>query len=611
MKQKNDLARYPDWVEAEKTEAHVAIFAQIREFDAAMSAGINVPSLRGLRAYLGRGIPSINNGSNSADVDVNGQLGVSPSLTKVSFNLTAVVIDTLAAKLASIEAVPQAVTFKGNSKGRQLADDLNFLLKGLFHKYDLSHMINIAYRDAMINRVGYLKVVKDNDTVRIEKVMADEIIIDNADGYYNKPYKMVQRKSVPIQVMLAKYPKFKHEIMDAEVKEVRQYNSTSYTPHIIVAESWCLNTYVEGGRHTITIETADLVDEEWNKDYFPVLKVDYNEPPIGWLGSSIVDELTPIQAEIDRLLIVMQAICKLMSVPRVMIDTNAQVNKNHITNKVGLILEYDGKQGVAPTIHNGAAMPPELMEQLQFLIAQGYARVGLTPMDTQGQHQPGTGNQSGDALNKMTDIKSERWALLQGNYEQKHIELAQIILNELQGERIKISALDRVIGLKEISTKVIPKTSNSYVLKMFPVSSLPDSIPELIESASKMLQLGVIQASQLPDLFNMPDLDSKISMISAPMRLLDKKIEQMLDTGKYWAPEPYHDLNYALQTAIQHYNWAQLHDEEEKKIALLRRFIKDVQQLKGQVVTPPQIAPTQVSGIPGQPTAPQPPKGIV
>lgn len=588
-------SNYPDWVDAEKGDVYKSIFSQIEAFDEGTTAGVNAATLKGLKSYSGRGIPSPHSTSYANEIDVTGQLGLSVSALKVNFNITAVIIDTLAAKLASIQAVPQAVTNKGNSKGRQLADDLNFLLKGLFHKFNLNHQINLAFKDAMINRAGYLKVVKEDNDITVERVYADEIIIDNADGYYNKPYKMLHRKIVPLHVMLERFPEHKVEIEASRIKEVRQHNSRNYTPSVSVVESWCLNTYKKKGRHTITIENADLVDEDWNKDYFPVLRCDYNEPVVGWLGTSVVDDLQPIQMEIDKILVTMQAIMKIMSVPRMFIDTNAEVNKNHITNKVGLCIFYDGKQGVAPVIHNGASMPPELITQLKFLIEKAYARAGLTPMDTQGQLQSGSGNQSGEALKKMTDIKSERWELLKRNFEAKHVELAQIILNELQGEKIKVSALDRSIGLKEISTKVIPKTQDSYVLKMFPVSSLPDSIPDLIDSVERMLQLGVIDKSQVPDLMNIPDLDSNIAMISAPMRLVDKKIEEMLDTGKYWSPEPYHNLDYAVQTATQHINWAELNDEDDKRVALLRRFINDVNQLIQQRVPP--VQPQQQQGV--------------
>lgn len=599
------LNRFPDWIDAEPKKAFAAIFNQIWDFDKGIATSISTASLRGVRQYTGRGIASMNASGYMSDIDVNTQLGVSPSMSKVNFNLTAAIIDTLAAKLASIDAVPQAVTNKGNVKGRKLAEDLNFILKGLFHKYDLTHMINLAYRDAMVSRAGYLKVIKDEDDIRIDRVYVDEIIVDPADGYYNNPYKLIHRKTIPLHVALKRWPGFKKEIESCNIQEVRQYNTRNYTPCISVAEAWCKNTYVKGGRHIICIETADIVDEEWDKDYFPVIKCDYSEPVVGWLGQSVVDDLDPIQKEIDRILVTMQAIMKLVSVPRVFIDTNSQVNKNHMTNKVGIMVEYDGKQGVAPIIHNGAGMPPELMQSLEFLIQQGYARAGLTPMDTQGQQKTGTGNQSGEALKTMTDIKSERWELLQHNYEKTHVKLSEIILKELQGTNIKLSALDRHIGLKEITTKKIPKTDTSYVLKVFPVSSLPDSIPDLIDSVTQMLQLGVIQPSQVPDLFKMPDLDAFVSMQSAPRKLIDKKIEEMIDGAKYWNPEPYHDLQYALAAALQHYSWAQLNDESDKVQAILRRFINDIRSLLAQSAALAAPQPQSPAGSAQAPAGPQ------
>lgn len=605
-----EMSGYSDWPEAEKGEAFQSIFNQIYEYNRGIYSSVSGNCLRGLGQYLGRGMSSTNCGylGGGGVSGVGGGLGAGGSSGtngsfRVNLNITASVIDTVAAKLASIKTTPQAVTCKGNVKGRRLADDLNFIIKGMFHKLKAPHLINLAYKDAMINRNGYLKVIKEDNDISLERVFADEIIIDQADGFYNKPYKMIHRKNVPLHVMLKKYPKYKEQLNACDIIQVQQYASVTYTPCIVVAEAWCLNTYIEKGRHVISVETVDLLDEDWDKDYFPVQRLFYNEPQVGWIGQSMVDEAEPIQREIDRIMVTIQAILKLVSVPRVFIDVNSLVNKNHVTNKVGLMLEYDGKQGVAPIIHNGAAMPPELMQTLQFLVEQLYARVGLTPMDTQGMQKTGSGNQSGEALKTMTDIKSERWQLLQDNYEASYVELADIILKELQGTNIKISALDRSIGLKEISTKKIPKTDDSYVLKMFPVSSLPDSIPDLIDSVSQMLQLGVIQPSQVPDLFQMPDLDAFVSLQSAPRKLVDKRIEDMMDGGKYYNPEPYWDLDYALGASLQHYSWAQLNDASEKTQAVLRRFINDVKSLLAQRAP---IQPPMPQGAPNGATASQP-----
>lgn len=582
-------SQYPDWVDAEKDKVFGSIFAQIRDFDRTVMSSVSSNAFLGMKQYTGRDLASLHTSTHFGSLDINNQMNMTSNVLKASFNLTAVIIDTLTAKLASIESVPQAVTNKGNSKGRKLAEDLNHLIKGIFHKGNISHTIQLAFRDAMIKRLGYLKVLRDEEEgIKVERLYFDEVIIDPADGYYNDPYKCIQRKAVPVHVAKSMYPEFLKDIEACEVKEIRLYNTRNYTPCITIAESWCKNTYIEGGRHTISIETATLLDEKWDRDYLPIIKVDYNEPVVGYMGNSVVDDLLPIQMEIDRIILSMQAILKTMSVPSWLVDTNSQMNKNHRTNKIGLIWEGDFKNGIAPILHNGAAMPPEIMQAVEFFIQQGYARAGLTPMDTQGMQKTGTGNQSGEALKTMTDIKSERWQLLQHNFEKKHVEVAKIILKELQGTKFKVSAIDRIIGLKEISAKVIPKTSDSYVLRMYPVSSLPDSIPDLIDSVSQMLQLGVIQPSQVPDLFNMPDIDASVALQSAPRKVIDKKLEEMLDTQVYTNPEPYHDLDYAATAAMQQYNWAQYNDQPEEHLALLRRYINDVQALLAQRPPPPQ-----------------------
>ena len=587
---------YPDWISTDKNEVHGAIVAQVHDYDKNSNSLQTQNVVSSLKQYLGRGVPSLYTNYSTSDMDINGQLGISPDVMGLSFNITAAVIDTLTAKLASLDIIPKAVTFKGNAKGRRLADDINYLISGLFSKLNLSHQLNLAYRDAMINRSGYLKVITEDGDVRIDRIVADEIIIDVADGYYNQPYKMIHRKAIPVHVAIEKWPKFRNQILECSIHEARQYNTQNFTPCVDIIEGWCRNSYIPKGRHVIAIETATLLDENWDKDYFPILRVQYNEPVLGHMGQSVVDELFPIQREIDRILLTMQSIMKIISVPRIFIDSNTQVNPNHITNDIGAIINYDGHGGAAPVIHNGAGMPPELPAQVEFLIAQGYARVGLTAMDTQGQ-KPG-GLISGEALREVNDQKSERMQLLEKNYEHSHIELSNLILKELKGQSLKLTAIDKDIGLVELSSDVIPDTENSYVLKIFPASSLSRDLPGKIEDVNSLIQMGVISPSYAPELFSMPDIDSFTTLQSAPRKLMEKKIEDMLESGKYYNPEPYHDLDFALSHALQQYSLCQIHDEEETKLELLRSFIDDVRNLLSQrIQAPSPTQPNPASGV--------------
>ena len=596
---KKDLQGYPDWSEAEKNKVNQTLFAMISDYDRNMNKAISTGNLYGLAAYNGNGNSQISQYGYMSDIDNTQQLG-SSSAPRVSLNLTAAMIDTLVAKLSSLEIIPKAITNKGNAHGRQLANNLNDIISGIENKYKIKHLVNLAKRDAMINRVGYIKVVPENKKagvdLKVERVYSNEVIIDPSDGYYNDPYKMIHRKIIPKSVAIKLFPKFKQQIEDSQVIEVRQaQNTMTYTPSIMIAEAWCKNTYLKNGRHVIAIENQTFVDEDYDKDYFPIIKLDYNEPVIGWLGQSVVEELSPLQKEVDRILATMQAIMKLVSIPRIFYDVNSMMNPDHFTNKVGLMIGMDLKNGVAPIIHNGAGMPPELMIQLQFIVSQMYSRVGLTQTDTQGQ-QP-MGIESGEALKTLGNIAAERWTLLKKNYEQDHIKVVEVVLKEMSEHSITVNTLDKKIGLKQISSKVIPKDFDSFVLQVLPVSSLPTDPAGKIDTVERWVQNGWVDKDSAAELLNMPDLEAYTTMKQAPRDFIDISIEDMLANEEYIAPEPYDNLDYAVMTALQNYSWERLNGKNETKLKLLRRYINDSQallsQLKQPAVPPEQQNPPQ------------------
>jgi hypothetical protein len=566
-----------DWALADKDVIHRAIFALIDIQDTPNNKQGTPQPLRGLAVYLGRdaGTYSKNHGLLGGASNDNA-FGTG---TRLNFNLTAIGIDTLTAKLASITCMPQAVTNKATAKGRQTAEDINFVVKGIYHKYDIDNLMVMAHRDAMCNRAGFIKICVEEKELYVERIFADEVVVDLLDGYYNDPYKIVHRKTMPKSVLLMQYPTFAKEIESANTVLMRVGNYNVTTPCVVIAEAWCKNTYKEKGRHVVCIETATFVDEEWDKDYLPILKFDYNPPIVGWTGQSVVDELEPIQRELDKLFLVMQTILKNVSVPRIFYDTNSMMNKEHFTNRVGGIIGMDLKNGVPPIVHNGAAMPPEIPAQIEFLISQGYARIGITPTDTQGQMPQGINQQSGEALKSLTQIAAERWKFLKSIFERAHIRLLEVLLKEISRVNIKLSSLDDKIGLRQVSTKSLPKDANSYVLQVFPVSLLPQDIGGRIDSVKNMLDMGIIQREDAPDLFDIPDLGAHYALQSAPRKLAALNLEKMLTNKEYITPEPYDDLQYSLTIALRYYAWERMNENDEENLKLLRQFINDCQEL--------------------------------
>lgn len=565
-----------DWATANKEAVNRSIFSVLDVMDNPNNRQGSPQPLRGLAVYLGRDAGTYSKVHGISGATSDNAFGTG---SRLQFNLTAACIDTLTAKLASITCVPQAVTNRSTAKGRQLAQDMNYIIKGLFHKYNIDNLINLAFRDAMCNRAGFIKVSVEDKQLCVERIFADEIVVDILDGYYNDPYKIIHRKTIPKSVLLLQYPQFADKINGANTILMRVGNYQISTPCVVIAEAWCKNTYKEKGRHVICIENETFLDEPWDKDYLPIVKFDYSPPTVGWTGQSVVDELEPIQREIDKLFLSVQAILKLMSIPRWIVDINSQMNPDLITNKMGLIMLADLKNGVAPILHNGAAMPPELPAQIEFLIAQGYARVGLTPTDTQGAQPQGINQQSGEALKTLTEIKSERWSLLKKIYENAHIDLCKILLKETSTTNIKLSALDAKVGLRKVSTKSLPKDFDSYAIQVFPVSLLPQDIGGRIDSVQNLLAMGAIPKEDVPELFDIPDLGAYNYLKSAPRTYINLTIEKMLDTKEYISPEPYDDLRYGLTAALRYMAHEKLNENDEENLKLLRQFVNDCQEL--------------------------------
>ncbi len=592
----NDVADggFEDWAYAENdNQLEELIFKQVSAYDSPQNKSQNYAFIRGMTAYLGKYYNLSTRFQGVGDNTIETLFGVN----RVNLNLTAMVIDSLTAKLANMPIICQACTNKGTAKGRQLAEDLNFLMLGAEHKYKIRMKHNLAMRDALIARSGFMKVGFDDGKMFIERLTKEEVVIDFVDGLYNDPHKIVQYKAVPKKVLKVKYPELATKINNSDSLDLVISQEQPSTVSTILVEAWCKNTYRKKGRHVIAIKGCIIVDEEWDKDYLPIVKYDYNPPVIGPYGPSLVDELESLQTEINRVMSTMQVIYKNMSVPRIFYDINSGFNAEKFTNRPGVMAALDLKNGVAPIIHNGAAMPPELPPYLQSLIEWGYARAGLTTTETQGQ-QP-TGLESGEAIQTMADIKSERWKFFQENYEQTYIKLMEVILAEMRYSSENVNVIDKKLGLRQISTKKIPKDLDSYVIQLFPTSSLPKDFEGKIDLVMKLVQMGRIPQEAANSLIELPDLGSQQTLIDAPMNWANELIETIINDKKYVSFDRYDNIPYLYQSAKNYYALEKTNKSDEKVLKLLRQLINDCEgyiQANTPPAPPPQPAPSQ----PGQ-----------
>jgi hypothetical protein len=114
---------------------------------------------------------------------------------------------------------------------------------------------------------------------------------------------------------------------------------------------------------------------------------------------------------------------------------------------------------------------------------------------------------------------------------------------------------------------------------------------------------GLIDPDTGMELLDFPDLDRYKNLKFAARDLIREVVDNIVEEGKYFSPEPFMDLKYGMLYATQVYNHSRLHNVEEERLELLRRFIENcdaILKMATQASTPaPQPQdPSAVMGAP-------------
>jgi hypothetical protein len=368
----------------------------------------------------------------------------------------------------------------------------------------------------------------------------------------------------------------------------------------------------ENGIHILATDAGSLVSEPYERQRFPFAAIRYTVQPVGYYGSSITEDLLGIQIEINRLAMHMQQSMRLLSNPRVFIEEGSSVNINQLTNEIGGIVKY---RGTAPVIQTAQTVAPELFNQLNMLYNRAYEIIGVSQLAAASRNPLGA-NASGRALREMTDIQSDRFALTSYQYQQFHLDLGQLFLDEAkdlaaQGKPVPSKAFDRKNGLESLDWNDIDLQDDEYVMQCFPASALPDQPGARIESIRELMQMGMIDPDTAQELLDFPDLDKYTGLAVAPTRIVQRLIEQMLESGVYIPPEPYLPVDKMQRMAQLYYCDAQVRGMEEDKLNLLRQFIDACGLMVAQMTQPPvptapaqQLLQSQLAAVPQQQSAP-------
>lgn len=502
---------------------------------------------------------------------------------RVTMNVVQSMIDTVVSKITKNKPRPNFLTEGGDFSLQQKAKKLTKFVDGIFGSTKYYAKSEKAFLDACIFGTGAIKIFTANGEIKCERVFIEELKVDDTEAYYSEPRQIHQVKYIHKDVLMGMFPKQAKLIEMADHTQDNYPNSNSQlrTRQMIkVTESWRLPSHKKAndGKHAITINELTLLDEKYEKSYFPFVFLRWGDRPVGFFGQGLAEQLMGLQLEINKILRTIQVSMHLVSVPKLLVEASSKIVTAHLNNKIGGIIRY---AGTPPSYAQLGSIPPDLFSHLDRLYARAYEISGISQLSAQSSKPSGL--DSGKALREFSHIESERFLSVARRYEASFIEAAEKMIDMARdlhksNKDLKIKAKGSKF-IETIKWSEVDMEEDKYMLDIFPASSLSQTPAGRLQDVQDLMAAGFIGREDGLKLLDFPDLEAANNMLNADAQNLDRIIEKMIDDGEYFPPEPYQNLENAVRKMQQAYLMFRMQGAPESRLELLRQYMEDAQGL--------------------------------
>lgn len=527
---------------------------------------------------------------------------------RVKINIISSMCDTVTAKLAKMKPRIAFLSSGGNFDIKLRAKKLQKYILGMFIENDVYSTGQQAFKDSTVTDVGIVKTYIKNNKIVTERVMANELYVDDREALYGDPRTIYQVKYVPKSVLAARYPKFKHLIAtcSSSFDEATDFNDKASNLAVVI-EGWHLKSgpSAKDGKHVIIIDNAELFSEDYKKDWFPFTFLRWANPMVGFWGQSLADRLVGNQLEINTMLSTIQRSFRLGSSFKVFLEYGSRVVPDHLNNDIGAIVYYAGTKpeySVPQTVH------PEYFQHLRWLIENSYQEAGVSQLSASAKKPYGL--DAAVAMREYEDIESERFILSGQAYEKFFLELAYVYIElakELysRGVDVEIKAPARNF-LESIKWSDIDLEADQYHMQMFPVSMLPHKPEGRLAMVQDLMTLGFLDRDTAISLLDFPDLESEFSLGLSARHIMEKTIADILEGREYLQPEPYENLQLGIKMMQDAYLRARTESVPEDRLDSMRQWITRAKSLQDKAVVEAQRKAAELAGAQPQMAEQQP-----
>lgn len=525
----------------------------------------------------------------------------------VTENVVRSVIDTATSMIARNRPRISIVTDGGNFKMQRKARQLERFLEAEFRRMGVYPEGVRMFRSGAIFGTGALHVFERNNRPAIEHVAIDELIVDEEECRNAPPRQIHRRKFVDKSVLKSDYPEFATEIELSSIQRDWCAFRRLKPRQVAVVESWRLPSSPGAGDgwHSISVENASLVDEEYKDDYFPFVIHRWSERINGFHGSGIAELLVGVQLRINRHNRFIATAQDRIAIPRVYVQVADGAIKVKLTNAVGQIIPYRGRK---PEFETPVAVSPEIYANKRELRSNAYQDVGISELSASSVKPVGL--ESAPALREYNDIETQRFAIQAQSYEECYPEIGRQTIRIAARIAKRTGQYRTVWNSRDLRRQIdwndVDLDEDEFSMALETASILSRSPAGRKQEVIELSEAGLIDTTSARRLLGHPDIDREMKLDNAAIEDAERVCEMLADEGaEFQPPEPLQDLDLCRRRATQEFLAARGAGAPESVLDRFRSWIEQAQLLLDQSTQPDPNAAQQQGAGPPQPSPQQ------
>ena len=440
-------------------------------------------------------------------------------LNESSLNVIKSVIDSIVSKLANQKVRPYFNTINGNYKSKQATRKAQKFFDVLFEDQKINQKVSEAFKGACKDGVGYIYV--DPVSLNIKYLPAWEVaILASEKAYGNNTCMLIKQHRYPTSLI-------------KNYKGDRDYV--------------CRIIYINCKEHVYEeyIDNVKIDSHKYTPDVLPIVEVYYNEPVVGTQTTSIVEELSGIQDQIDLISAKIANAAQLTAANTTYVIEGSNLKPSDISNRVGQVYGVKMPPGVnTPPVVNVTPAPfdPSWATEIQRLTDAAYEMIGVSQLSAQSKKPSGV--ESGVALQTMQDVESDRFETQITRYVQTFVDIVKLFIEVVPEDK------DILSDYGIMQWKEIKDMSNKMVVQYSAATALSKEPSEKLKQLMQLSQTGLISPAKISLYLDTPDMEDAYKGAQAVYNGINKVIENAIDNDIYEIPEFVNYKQLAQEIAI-------------------------------------------------------------